>query len=115
MLITIFYFLKFNFMVCGKFHDLIASYLSNRYQRVLIPNTEPCHVSNSDWNIIDRGVPQGCVLGPHLFLCYINDLPRICNNNVKSVLFADDTSLVINSHSLLQYQNDVNTAFFSSE
>jgi hypothetical protein len=33
--------------------------------------------------------------GPLLFLCYINDLPRIFINNVKLVLFADDTSLIV--------------------
>jgi hypothetical protein len=61
--------------------------------------------------LVDRGVPQGSILGPLLFLCYINDLPRIFENDVKPVLFADDTSLIINSHSLLQHKNDVNIAF----
>jgi hypothetical protein len=60
---------------------------------------------------VDRGVPQGSILGRLLLLCYINDLPRIFENNVKPVLFADDTSLIINSHSLLQYKNDINIAF----
>jgi hypothetical protein len=97
--------LKIHFYgVSGKFYNLIESYLCNRYQRVLIPNIERCHVNYSDWTLVDRGVPQGSILGPLLFLCYIDDLPRIFENNVKPVLFADDTSLIINSHSLLQYK-----------
>jgi hypothetical protein len=54
--------------------------------------------SRSSLDIVRHGVPQGSILGPLLF--YINDIPTICNNSVKSVLFADDTSLVISSPAL---------------
>ena len=47
--------------------------------------------SFSDYSSIESGIPQGSVLGPLLFLVYINDLERNIKSNIK--LFADDTML----------------------
>ena len=65
--------------------SIIQSYLYNRKQRVVINGFE------SEWGPIEAGVPHGSVLGPCLFLIYINNLENGIISNIK--YFADDTSL----------------------
>lgn len=65
----------------------LKSYLENRSQRVIMKT------SMSDKRTITCGVPQGSVLGPLLFILYINDLPMIASSNIT--LFADDTNFII--------------------
>jgi hypothetical protein len=72
---------------------LIKSYLEGRYQRVILNNNSPDSCSN--WAEIKHGVPQGSIVGPLLFLIYINDLPKTINDNVEIVLFVDDASIII--------------------
>ena len=67
------------------FYNLLENYLSGRLQRVILNG------QTSSWRPILAGVPQGSILGPLLFLIYINDLPNKLKSNDK--LFADDTSL----------------------
>ena len=81
--------------ITGIAYKLIKSYLEGRYQRVVINNNLPD--SHSYWGEITRGAPQGSILGPLLFLLYINDLLQITNGNSKFVLFADDTNVIIKS------------------
>ena len=69
----------------GDLLRLIESFLSNKYQRVVLNG------QTSNWNKIKTGVPQGSILGPLFFLIYINDLPSEVLCSAK--LFADDTSL----------------------
>ena len=71
--------------VSGGLLKLMENYLHNRKQRVVLNGSE------SDYVIIESGVPQGSVLGPLLFLIYINDLESNIKSNVK--FFADDTML----------------------
>ena len=69
----------------GNLLNLFQSYLADRKQRVVLNGME------SNWGEVKAGVPQGSVLGPLLFLVYINDLEEGIKSSVK--FFADDTSL----------------------
>lgn len=84
----------------GNALEWFKSYLSNRKQFVSIGNV------NSDMMSIPMGVPQGSVLGPLLFLLYLNDLPK-CSSVLDFHLFADDTNLFYSSGSLLDIETTV--------
>jgi hypothetical protein len=73
---------------------------------VILDNTLPN--SNSHWGEIWNSVPQGSILGPLLFLLYINDFPKIVNDNTEVVLCADDTSIIITSLNQTNFTNSVN-------
>ena len=64
----------------------ITSYLNNRKQFVQFNNV------NSSENIIKCGIPQGSILGPLLFILYINDISN-ASNLLRFILFADDTNV----------------------
>ena len=82
----------------GVANDLIKSYLSNRKQYVQIGETK------SNLLNINCGVPQGSVLGPLLFLIYVNDIVN-CNPHGNIRLFADDTYVFIESNQINDLYN----------
>ena len=79
--------------ICGVSNDWFKSYLSNRNQYVSINGYESGLIA------INCGVPQGSVLGPLLFLLYINDLNQAIKF-CKVHHFADDTNIVCLSNSI---------------
>ena len=95
--------------ITGVFLELIKDYLFDRSQSVRINNT----ISSPQPVLI--GVPQGSILGPLLFLFFINDLPNI-SNQFTSILFADDTTLNFKFNNVEDANSSCNTElakFFS--
>ena len=84
----------YRYGIRGVSLDLFKSYLTNRTQSVKISNyfSQPSPIT--------LGVPQGSILGPILFLLYINDLPNF-SEKAFTLLYADDTSLSFRSNDLV--------------
>ena len=101
------YKLQCRFGICYNEWKWFGSYLENRYQRVVINGIE------SAWVKVTSGVPQGSILGPLLFIMYIDDL---CDQrrNSESLFFADDGKMfrfISCIADCVQFQFDLNQIF----
>ena len=85
----------------GPLLQWFGDYLEERKQKVVVQG------GSSQWGRVRAGVPQGSVLGPLLFLIYINDIVNIVQSSIR--LFADDTTLFIRVDNATAATNILNT------
>ena len=88
--------------ISGALLSWFTDYLNDRLQRVVLSSG-----GSSAWTPIKAGVPQGSILGPLLFLLYINDIVEDINSSIR--LFADDTSLYIIVDDAIQTAETLNS------
>jgi len=84
-----------------------TAYLRGRKQKVVVDRV------NSDWLPVISGVPQGSILGPMLFLLYINDMPSVAQHS-SLALFADDSKCykkINNTSDCVHLQKDLDALF----
>ena len=91
----------YQYGIRGKLNEWFKNYLTNRSQYVLFNGQK------SDIRDVTCGVPQGSILGPLLFILYINDLAGV-SEKLFCVLFADDTNVFLND-------KDINKLFQNIE
>ena len=89
----------------GPVYDYLTSYLSSRKQYVMVGDDK------SDELEITKGVPQGSMIGPLLFLLYINDIVKAVEPDVEVVLFADDAAFFLSAPSLQLLYDKLKTLF----
>ena len=82
--------------VSGRLLAWISAFLTGRSQCVVVDNVHSSYVD------VISGVPQGSVLGPILFILFVNDIDTVCHSSTKLKLYADDLKLlVVSSQSAL--------------
>ena len=77
----------------GVASNWILNYLSRRTQYVVYDGI------SSDYKTILCGIPQGSIIGPLLFILYINDLANV-SDKLKFILFADDTNVFVSGKNI---------------
>ena len=90
--------------ITGNMLEWISVFLKQREQRVVVGG------KGSNWVHVDSGIPQGMVLGPLLFLIFINDLPNCISNGSTVRMFADDCIMhrkIKNIKDQINFQKDL--------
>jgi len=102
--------LKF-YGISDKDLQTYQSYLGNRYCWTAKYKDSENSNKVSNWAKVRHGVPQGSILGPLLFLLYINDLPKIINKTSPPIIFADDTSILFTHSNLTDFNKNIYIVF----
>ena len=98
--------LKNNFKIERRLLKFIANYLRDRRQRVVLDN------AFSEYQAVSSGVPQGSILGPLLFVVFINDINTVISPGTNICLYADDTKIWREMHTVNDctiLQNDIDS------
>ena len=96
--------LKNNFKIEGRLLKFKANYLRDRRQRVVLDN------AFSEYQAVSSGVLQGSILGPLLFVVFINDINTVISPGTNICLYADDTKIWREMHTVNDctiLQNDI--------
>ena len=96
--------LKKNYHIEGRLLKFITNYLKDRRQRVTLDN------AFSDYKPVKSGALQGSILGPLLFVLFINDISAVISSGTNICLFADDTKIwrvMHNESDCKVLQNDI--------
>jgi len=94
--------------VSGKCYNLVKSYLDGRYQKVILGHNNGIE---STWEKIKRGTTR-INFGPIFFsLIYVNDLPNLTSIGTKIILYVDDTSIIVTSPNLENFETKIDRIF----
>jgi hypothetical protein len=96
----------------GVSANWFRTYITNSKQKVKITSQNHKGDSLCRWETIKNVVPQGSILGPLLFIIYVNDLPCVINHFARPVIYADDTSVLVTAKNLKYLQIKVNSTLY---